>query len=176
MNYINKIVAGLFFVAGLASSCSRKVCPPSNTIVKDSIVYRDREVVLDPIAVQVKRDSARLKDTILELPKDLQSSKTVTNGKTKASYSIKDRIVTVDCDVSPYEDTIRNLKAKIQEKESYHSSVTTVEKPVEIIKYKAPGWMKIMIALELLGVFIWVWSKGWLTSIFSVLSNVFKRK
>lgn len=147
----------------------------TQTVTKDSIVYKDTVVYRD-VPVLIKPDSGvTIKDSLPGLPKDYQAHGEKTTGHKTASYDIKDGKININCHDQEYLDTIKNLKIQLQNKEQYHSSVTTQQIPVKEIVYKTPTWVKWLIGIEVAGVVAWGYFGGWLTPILSVFKNLFSK-
>lgn len=154
--------------------CSRRLAPTSTVTTKDSIVYRDTTVFVN-IPIKVTGDSVTIHDTIIGIPKTLKAQNTVTKGKNTASYKIDNGTITVDCNTAAYEDTIKDLRVKLQTSQSFHSKDEVISVPVEVIKYKTPNWIKWLLGIEVLVVGVWAYTAGYLGGIFTFLSKLFKK-
>lgn len=154
-------------------SCRGPKCLTEGTtiVVHDSTVIRDTIVTVKEVPFLTKGDSAKLKDTIKELPKDLKKEKEVKSGHTTAKYKIENQELTVECNTAPYEDTIRDLRVQLKAKESYSTRVETRTVIKEVKVPVTPNWVKILIGFVVGGVIAWVYSKGWL----SVPINIIKK-
>ncbi len=161
----------IFLTLMIFSGCSPKT-PVYQTVIKDSIVYKDTTLYRD-VFVPIKGDTVMLRDTI-PVPSSYELTKTRTAGHTTAKVSIKDKVLDVECNTQAYEDTIKNLKFQLQNKEQYKYKETTVEKRVEVPK--TPNWVKWLIGLEVASAIVYAFFRGWLSGPLTFLGALFKKK
>lgn len=124
---------------GLASCVTQKRCFekfPPQIITKDSVILKDTTIYVKQTIV-IPGDSVLIKDSIpcpdVEYHKEARSS----TGKTTARVDISKGQLTVDCKVDSLTKIIDSLQVKLQTKETYHSEIQVVEKPVK----KTSAWV-----------------------------------
>lgn len=141
---------------------------------KDTILVHDTIIPVD-VPIKVKGDSARLKDTINEIPSNVERSKEVNAGHTTAKYSIKNKVLTVECNTAPYEDTIKGLKVKLQtlERSKSKETIKTIEVEKKVKVPVVPKWCWILLSINAAVVGFYLYSKGILGSAWGIIKKLF---
>lgn len=127
------------------ASCSKKLVPQTQTIIKENVVEKTVYVPKDSI-VKVPGDSVTLHDTIpcpgVNYHKEVMSKK----GITKATVDIHNNQLSVDCKTD-------SLSARIQWLEAHSDKVTTKTETTTITlpaKRYIPKWVYWLAGINLL--------------------------
>jgi hypothetical protein len=144
----------IILVCLFAASCSRKIVPHSDTVVKENTVEKIVYVKKDSL-VKMPGDSVTLHDTI-PCPGVVYHKEAVSkNGTLKTTVDIKDGRLDVGCKADSLQARIEWLEVH-GEKVITKTQTTTITPPAE--KY-IPKWVKWLIAITGLYIiarlFIW---------------------
>lgn len=130
----------------LLVGCSRKMLPVLHTIIKDSVVYSEKEVV--------KRDTIyKIGDTVtmqVVIPcSDAKLDTFIKKGKTSLTATIHNGLLNVDCKTDSLQHLIDSI-TRIKEKVTIHTEMKEVG--VAVIKNKVPAWCWWLIGFNVLAI------------------------
>lgn len=145
MKLLSIILLGLLF-----ASCSRNMLPTVQTVIKDSIVQTEHTVHT--------RDTMYLPGDSVEISvavpcPDATINQVVKSGKTTLRAKLENGRLTVDCKTDSLQQIIDSLTI-LKNKEITKTITTTVNVPVEVVKYKVPTWCWWLLGFNVLSI-IW---------------------
>lgn len=148
---ITLIVYGLMLFLAIGC-CTNKQLPSPRVEIKDSIVYKDKEVKVYVPPVIIPGDSVTLHDTIPCPDITYTRKATSTTGKTTVSVSISKGQLEVICKADSIKKLLDSARAVIKEKESYRQE-THIEY-ISVPKWYIPWWCYAVVVVCALIVFI----------------------
>lgn len=132
-------------ISMMASCRSAKVSVGPEVIVRDSIVYRDREVKVPVPPVKIPGDTVKLVDTVPCPDTQWRGTATSTSGRTKLTAEIDKGKIRIDCKTDSLTKVIDSLQFKISEVERYKEKVRTIT--IEVPKQYIPWWVYLIIGM-----------------------------
>ena len=117
-------------------------------VIKDSIVLKDTTIY--------KTDTAYLPGDSVEMWQAIpcpnaKLDTVISKGHTTLTATISKGFLQFKCNSDSLLHIIDSI-TRLKQKESYHTEKTTVEVPVQVIKYKVPKWCWMLLAFNVAAV------------------------
>ena len=144
-------------VSYLFSACSKKMHPAVQTVIKDSIITRTETKYRDTV-IEVPGREVFIRDTLIDCPDAVLNRSETRDGITAKATISKGRLQ-VQCKADSLQLVIRYLQDRLTFTERFKTETITVEKPVEVTRYKIPGWIWWVLIISL-ALNIWEYRHG----------------
>lgn len=161
---MKKLILAVMLGLGLLASC-RPAKVITVTEYKDSIVYKERWDTLD-VPIFVAKDTISFTDYLKDFPINYKAEGEFKDDKKSIKYKIDSGKIKVSYEKEAYQDTIKDLRVKVQDLERTIST-KTVEKTIQevpVIKYKIPNWALWYMGVTTVAILIYGYIKGWLAT------------
>lgn len=140
---MRRYVIILFFLA----SCRAAKPVQQSLTVKDSVVTKT-EVRYRDTVIQIPGKNIAIHDTVKDCPDAVLNISGHKDGLTARATLIKGRI-DVRCEADSLRLVIQFLQERLSFTERFKSEIKTIEKPVEVIKYRIPKWLLWVLLISL---------------------------
>lgn len=142
MNWFKHIIF-LTIVAFTITSCCKRFVPTTSKDVTDS-TYETTIIKYHSDTIQVKGDTVMIEKQI-PCP-DVIVDTVAISGKARLHISLKNGMLKAACKTDSLLKVIDSLETRVTEKTRVRVEKITVRQPVEVVKYRTPGWCWLLIA------------------------------
>ncbi|MDP1763075.1 MAG: hypothetical protein Q8L07_04240 [Sediminibacterium sp.] len=174
MRKLFTILMPIIFLAGCVTqkTCSEKF-PPSvithDSIITETVINYHDTVIYVPGATVT--ENFYIRDTITRIDTVIR--------KNQASLAIRfhNGYLTAICKADSLQQLVNNLKSVVTRLNNRKNSEKIVQVPVDVIKYRIPKWMLVILAINALQVLFKLIScgiPGKIAGIFKLSKNLFK--
>lgn len=136
----------------LVFSCRTVKYIPGETIIKDSVVFKDTSVYITVPPIVIPGERLTLHDTVPCPDAQWKGTAKSLTGRTTINAEINNGKIKIDCKTDSLIKRIDSLQAVIKYKESY--SVKVTNNPVPVSKWYIPWWVWLWSGINLLIIII----------------------